>query len=221
MISKITPLLMILVIASILGYMTENIWVGLRFGYWDNRGMMMPGLLGYGMAIVGLYLILGLPQKPMLFGHEFFFENSLQGIVFYYVAAGVLVSVAEIVLGNFVEKHCEIVWWNYTGLPLHIGKYTSVPTSMGFAAMITLFMGCVFPRLYAWVVQIENLSLSILTFALTGLLIMDFGYAARYMIRNKRVNRLWQIEWKGGFAVHKLQEEENWENVSNDQKYQF
>lgn len=72
MISKITPLLMILVIASILGYMTENIWVGLRFGYWDNRGMMMPGLLGYGMAIVGLYLILGLPQKPMLFGHEFF-----------------------------------------------------------------------------------------------------------------------------------------------------
>ena len=65
MISKITPLLMILVIASILGYMTENIWVGLRFGYWDNRGMMMPGLLGYGMAIVGLYLILGLPQKPM------------------------------------------------------------------------------------------------------------------------------------------------------------
>lgn len=153
---------MILVIASILGYMTENIWVGLRFGYWDNRGMMMPGLLGYGMAIVGLYLILGLPQKPMLFGHEFFFENSLQGIVFYYVAAGVLVSVAEIILGNFVEKHCEIVWWNYTGLPLHIGKYTSVPTSMGFAAMITLFMGCVFPRLYAWVVQIENPSLSIL-----------------------------------------------------------
>ena len=68
---------MILVIASILGYMTENIWVGLRFGYWDNRGMMMPGLLGYGMAIVGLYLILGLPQKPILFGHEFFFENSL------------------------------------------------------------------------------------------------------------------------------------------------
>ena len=132
-----------------------------------------------------------------------------------------LVSVAEIVLGNFVEKHCEIVWWNYTGLPLHIGKYTSVPTSMGFAAMITLFMGCVFPRLYAWVVQIENPSLSILTFALTGLLVMDFGYAARYMIRNKRVNRLWQIEWKGGFAVHKLQEEENWENVSNDQKYQF
>ena len=87
--------------------------------------------------------------------------------------------------------------------------------------MITLFMGCVFPRLYAWVVQIENPSLAILTFALTGLLVMDFGYAARYMIRNKRVNRLWQIEWKGGFAVHKLQEEENWENVSNDQKYQF
>ena len=67
MISKITPLLMILVIASILGYMTENIWVGLRFGYWDNRGMMMPGLLGYGMAIVGLYLILGLPQNCLLY----------------------------------------------------------------------------------------------------------------------------------------------------------
>lgn len=212
---------MILVIASVMGYMTENIWVGFRFGYWDNRGMMMPGLLGYGMAIVGLYLILGLPQKPMLFGHEFFFENSLQGILFYYVAAGVLVSVAEIVLGNFVEKHCEIIWWDYTTIPMHIGRYTSVPTSMGFAAMITLFMGCIFPKLYTWVSQIGTPSLGILSFALTGLLLMDFLYAANYMMKNKKVNRLWKIEWKNGFAFHKLKENEEWEEVSTDHRYQF
>ena len=52
MISKITPYIIVVVAVSILGFVTENIWIGMRFGYFDNRGMMLPGLLGYGMAMV-------------------------------------------------------------------------------------------------------------------------------------------------------------------------
>ena len=48
MISKITPYIIVIVAVSILGFVTENIWIGMRFGYFDNRGMMLPGLLGYG-----------------------------------------------------------------------------------------------------------------------------------------------------------------------------
>lgn len=45
MISKITSYIIVVVAVSILGFVTENIWIGMRFGYFDNRGMMLPGLI--------------------------------------------------------------------------------------------------------------------------------------------------------------------------------
>ena len=70
MLSKVTPYIIVIVVASLLGFITENIWVGLRFGFVDNRGMMAPGLIGYGIAMVGIYFILGTPQQPRLIGQE-------------------------------------------------------------------------------------------------------------------------------------------------------
>ena len=75
MISKITPYIIVVVAVSILGFVTENIWIGMRFGYFDNRGMMLPGLLGYGMAMVGMFLILGTPGTPQLLWYKLSFEN--------------------------------------------------------------------------------------------------------------------------------------------------
>ena len=51
-----------------------------------------------------------------------------------------LVSIGEILLGFFVEKTGHFYYWNYSSIPLHFTKYTSVPTSLGFALIITLFM---------------------------------------------------------------------------------
>ena len=70
MISKITPYIIVVVAVSILGFVTENIWIGMRFGYFDNRGMMLPGLLGYGMAMVGMFLILRTPGNPQLLWYK-------------------------------------------------------------------------------------------------------------------------------------------------------
>ena len=50
MFSKYTPLIAVIVVASVMGYITENIWIAIRFGYLDNRGMLMPGLIGYSAA---------------------------------------------------------------------------------------------------------------------------------------------------------------------------
>lgn len=207
MLGKVTPLLLIMVIASFIGFMTENIWIGVRFGCWDNRGMVLPALLGYGIAIVGIYLLFGLPQQPAFFGRALRFADSQMGVLYYYVATGILVSIGEVVLGNFVEKNCGIVWWNYTGIPMHIGKYTSVPTSMGFAAMITLFMGEAFPRLYDFVMKIQSPVIDFLAIMLLVALVADFLFAANYMIKNKKINERWQVKVSHGtLAVSKEQD---------------
>lgn len=185
---------MVIVIASILGFITENLWLAVRFGYIDNRGMAFPGLLGYGLAIVGIYFILGLPQNPVFLGRKLEFSGSTAASFYYFVATAVLVSVGEIVLGTLVEKHCHIVWWNYTGIPLHIGKYTSIPTSIGFAALISILMEHVFPRILERVARIQSPALENVSVIFLVLLVMDFVYEARYMITNKRINKLWHID---------------------------
>ena len=50
-------------IISFLGYCVENIWLAVTQQYINNRNMYFPFLLGYGLAVVGIYLIVGTPKK--------------------------------------------------------------------------------------------------------------------------------------------------------------
>ena len=88
--------------------------------------MNLPFLLGYGIAVVGMYLVLGTPKK----GH----------FLLYYSLVFLFVSLGEIALGFTVEEFCGFYYWDYTNLPMHLTRYTSFFTSLGFSALITLFM---------------------------------------------------------------------------------
>lgn len=203
MISKITPYIIVIVAVSILGFVTENIWIGMRFGYFDNRGMMLPGLLGYGMAMVGMFLILGTPDAPQFLWYKLSFEKRGYGVIYYIVMAAVLVSIGEIILGNLVERFCQIEWWNYQTLPLHIGKYTSVFTSLSFGMLITIFMDFIFPEIFRWSLSVNSISVSIAVTGMLALLIADFIYAAKYMIQNKKINKIWKVDMRDKCIVNR------------------
>lgn len=203
MISKITPYIIVVVAVSILGFVTENIWIGMRFGYFDNRGMMLPGLLGYGMAMVGMFLILGTPGTPQFLWYKLSFEKRGYGVIYYVIMAAVLVSVGEIILGNLVERFCQIEWWNYLTLPLHIGKYTSVFTSLGFGLLITIFMDFIFPEIFKWSIAVNSVFVSIAVTGMLILLIVDFIYAAKYMIQNKKINRIWKVDMRDKYIENR------------------
>ena len=194
--NRIIPYVFVIVVASFLGFIVENAWLGIRYGYFDNRGMILPGLLGYGLAIIGVFLILGTPDHPSFLWINLYSRNIVAQFVYYVLSSTVLVSVGEIALGSFVEKHCQIEWWNYSSLPLHIGKYTSVFTSIGFGLMITIFMNSLFLSIMKWAMFINTVILKIMVIVLFILLIADFLYEAKYMMKNKRINRRWKISFK-------------------------
>ena len=79
-------------LVSLLGFLTENTWMLVRSGFIDNRNMNLPFLLGYGLAVVGMYLLIGTPKK----GH----------FVLYFTLVFLFVSLGEILLGFTVEKVC-------------------------------------------------------------------------------------------------------------------
>ena len=48
-------------VISFLGFSLENLWLSLTKGFIDNRNMNAPFLMGYGLLVVGMYLLLGTP----------------------------------------------------------------------------------------------------------------------------------------------------------------
>lgn len=124
-------------IISFLGFIVENIWLAVTKGYVNNRNMNAPFLLGYGLLVISLFFVLGTPEEMAQWGMFKGIRTKWIRYMLYFVCSFVVVSIGEILLGTIVEKLCGIEYWNYASLPMHITKYTSVPTSIGFASMIT------------------------------------------------------------------------------------
>ena len=124
---------------SFLGFLLENIWLAFTKGYIDNRNMKFPFLFGYGLLVVAMHMLLGTPA-------EFAAKLPFPGItkrfsrLIYFLTVMLIVSAGEIFLGTFMEKLCGIEYWNYSWIPMHFTKYTSLPTSIGFALVITVLL---------------------------------------------------------------------------------
>ena len=87
-------------------------------------------------------------------------------------------------------------------IPLHIGKYTSVFTSIGFGMMITIFMNHIFPYLFSRALAVNDVLIESLVYVLFVLLVVDFIHEAKYMIKNKHINKIWKVDIKEKYIVN-------------------
>ena len=194
--ARALALILIVVLVSFLGFIVENIFTSFSGGVIDNRNMVLPFLLGYGLAVLAIYKLFGTPHAPLLFGKEIPLNNALLSSIYYFIIAFLCVSIGELILGHIVEWSCDIVWWNYTSIPLHITKYTSVPTSTLFALMITVFMKYFFNPLFNTFSKMNYQALSVLALSLIVLLSLDFLNSGIYMFKNHQTLRLWRVEFE-------------------------
>ena len=205
----IYALIMILVTVSFLGFVVENVWLGVTKGYMDNRNMMLPFLLGYGVAVLGIYFLFGTPAKLRILGLRLNLKSEYMQLFVYYGIVMICISVGEIVLGKLVEKTCQIKWWDYSKLPLHITQYTSVPTSAGFSMMVVTFMNKIFVPLYetfmAWdYVRLRNTAMILLV-----LLVADYLYHTYLMFTQKAMISRWVIDTTGTRLYRRLHKKEH------------
>lgn len=194
---QLLALIMVIAVVSFLGFSVENIWLAVTKGYMDNRNMCFPFLLGYGVAVVAIYLLFGTPQGLVICGKKIFAGSQAGRKALYILLVMLCVSIGEIVLGTFVEKTCHFYWWDYSRLPMHITRYTTIPTSLGFSLMIAIFMEHIFDPLYryfqAWNYEVLRLTASVLM----AVMIWDFVYNAYKMYRGKMMIRRWRIDMTG------------------------
>lgn len=175
------------IVVSFLGFCLENIWLLFRKGQIDNRNMNFPFLIGYGMAILIIYFILGVPQKGKVW--------------LFFLATFFIVSVGEILLGFSVEKFCGIYYWDYSTLPLHLTRYTSLFTSIGFSAIITCFFYRFFTPLMRLIKNHDTQMAHVICVALLAAMIIDFMYSFKYMHDNQSLYSSWILHFPFRGAV--------------------
>ena len=185
---------MLIALISFLGFAVENLWTAATKGFMDNKNMTLPFLLGYGLAVAAMYLLFGLPRKMRLGTIELSFESDLESMVCYFIVIMLCICVGELVLGFAVEKICGIEWWNYSEIPLHITKYTSIPTSAGFTLIIVHFMDNVFEPLFEFLQSRNTVLLGIASVSLMIMMTADFIRSGYLMYKNKKLLQVWRRE---------------------------
>ena len=190
---RFSSLAWLMIIISFLGFAVEDIWLLITRGYANNRNMYLPFLFGYGLAVFAVFLFFGTPQdRGGLIGVDRFFSGWKKTAV-YILQTAVFVSIAEIILGTSVEKLCGFHYWDYTNLPLHITRYTSVFTSLGFSCMISAFMRfCLHPALHM-LGKLDSRRFRILGYILLAALLIDYFLSFGYMIRYQEYHFVWAV----------------------------
>lgn len=183
---RAAALCMIMAVVSFLGFVVENVWLAMTKGYIDNRNMYAPFLVGYGMAILAIYFMFGTPGELTVFGKQTGLSRGRKKVL-YFLVVMLCVSLGEIVLGKIVEYTCHIYWWDYSNVPLHITRYTSIPTTILFSTMIVLFMDYIFVPLYNYFLSWNSRRLYIVAGVLMVIMLGDFVGAAYRMYKGKRV----------------------------------
>jgi uncharacterized membrane protein len=185
---------MLIALISFLGFAVENLWTAATKGYMDNKNMTLPFLLGYGLAVSAMYFLFGLPRKMHMGPLKLDFESETVSIIFYFIMITLCVCVGEIILGFAVEKICGIEWWNYTSIPLHITKYTSIPTSVGFSLIIVHFMDNIFVPLFEFLQTRNTVLLGIASVSLMIMMTVDFVRSGYLMLKNRKLLCTWRRE---------------------------
>lgn len=181
------------VFASFIGYVVENLFKLVMNGYVDNRYMFLPFLLGYGLFIAAIGVLIGTPNNLFPLSKRQPKLKKLVAYLFYFLLTALLVSAGELALGYAVEAIGGFNYWDYSKLPFNFTKYTSLPTSVGFGAIITAFMGFIYePAIRFFEKKKGSRAWRTLSIVVISLLVIDFFASFAVMITTGERMVIWR-----------------------------
>lgn len=161
------------IIYSVLGYIIETIFGIITKGTWESRQSFLYG------PFCGIY---GLGAVIMIVFLQYFNKNNNR--LFW---GGFLIgSITEYVISFLGEKTLNVIWWDYSNMPLNINGRVCVFFSIFWGLLAIYLMSYINPkidRLINWFKKkISIKKLKIITAVVTIFLFVDFlitGYALK------------------------------------------
>lgn len=105
------------ILFSILGYIFETL-TALLFHINSESGFMYgPYTIVYGLGITLMFL---------LFKKYNHIKEKYKKYIFMFISGFITLIIIEFIGGTLLKEIYNVTMWNYTKLPLHIGKYISI-----------------------------------------------------------------------------------------------
>lgn len=151
-------------ITSMLGYLLEQ-GIMLLIGKTYNSSLLHgPWTIVYGIASL---LILLCGDKISKINIKKYLR-----VILFLITSFIILSLLEFIAGISIEKLLGIVYWDYTSMPLHLGKYVCVPVSLIWTTYACLLNYLFYPKLKKLAKKIP----SIITILVLLLFIIDIAY---------------------------------------------
>ena len=163
----IYKLFWVYIICGVAGFGIETIWCWIDFQEFSTRSsdLFFPISWVWGVGGVMLYL--------------FTIRNRWNHSLYIFAKCTVLGAAFEFLCGYLGEKILEVTFWDYSGMPLHIGRYINIPFCLFWG-----LLGAVFVAIYT--VSPVTLLANYDSFAVVGWGMFVGGIAVM----------LWQQPWR-------------------------
>lgn len=162
----------IAIIVAFLGWGFEMLLLYAIDGVWYDRGFLrLPLCPIYATAVMLTYFLLGTPQE----GRGILKKAHSKWVRYpiYLLICFVVPSAVEYLVGYYFHKRWNARLWTYEHMPLQLGGYVCLPVSVGWTALLFLFMRWGFPFLKRWIVKLPKPLCNALAVVLAVLIALD------------------------------------------------
>lgn len=166
-------------IIAFAGFIIENVFRLFCIGVIDDRHRLFPFIAEYGIAFFLMFLLFGTPKNMRFFNKKITITaKSEKTAVFlqtalYFLIVFICIGIGEITVGLTVEKTMGIKGWNFSNIPLHVTRYTSIPTDLAYSSAFTVFMHLFFDKMIDSLSDISPKILKIIAIVLTTTILLD------------------------------------------------
>lgn len=128
-------LLGIYMFCGIGGFLIETVWCWIDFQKFTSRtsNLFFPISCVWGIGGIVLYLLTK--------------RNRWNKCGYIFLKCMVLGTLYEFLCGYFGEKMFGVTFWDYSGFPLHIGKYINVPFCLVWGLLGVLWVKKIYPAI--------------------------------------------------------------------------
>lgn len=126
------------IVAAFIGWAAENAVKLFSSGVIDSRFHLLPFISPYALVPFALHILLGDPDDLTVFGKKVFAvsnkKSKIVSNVISFVTICLTVFLGELTVGNVWEMLFGVRLWDYSAQPLHLTRYVSLFSALGYGA---------------------------------------------------------------------------------------
>lgn len=188
-----------MIVFSFFGFCAENIGRMTVQHIFDCRHQLLPFLFAYGIALLAVYVLIGTPDDLRFFNIRIFKEknrrNKILSHIIYFSVIFVFILGGEIGVGMIYEKCAGVILWDYSDIPTHITRYTSIITTVLYGGGVYLLMAFAFRPMMNLIKKMGLKAATIIDCTLGVAILIDFFVMIIITFVTGSAPNYWSISW--------------------------